>query len=246
MGAVCSGRFFGDAERTSPNMTSGWMPTYGSGKGDEPMMSGKLYKRSSLHGTFQPRHFELLLNKQTGEVSNTGRWPPSSSDVVRASAARSQVVLQYRSMREKTVKHIQWSQVRAVNRCRPSVEFEFTISLRLGVDDGAVAMPDVILRAADGLALEAWLAGSGAPIHAQHAHTRKRSSRNPRRLRACGANPHVRVCVWQACRRFNDRRPLSRPWRTRWLLVAAVEPFDRLKSGRRVKRAASSNRRTYW
>ena len=54
-------------------MTSGWMPTYGSGKGDEPMMSGKLFKRSSLHGTFQPRHFELLLNKQTGEVSSTGQ-----------------------------------------------------------------------------------------------------------------------------------------------------------------------------
>ena len=72
MGAVC-GRFFGDAERTSPEMTSGWMPTYGSGKGDEPMMSGKLFKRSSLHGTFQPRHFELLLNKQTGEVSSTGQ-----------------------------------------------------------------------------------------------------------------------------------------------------------------------------
>ena len=65
MGAIC-GRFFGDAERTSPEMTTGWMPTYGSGKGDEPMMSGKLFKRSSLHGTFQPRHFELLLNKQTG------------------------------------------------------------------------------------------------------------------------------------------------------------------------------------
>ena len=187
-------------------MTSGWMPTYGSGKGDEPMMSGKLYKRSSLHGTFQPRHFELLLNKQTGEVSNTGRWPPSSSDVVRASAARSQVVLQYRSMREKTVKHIQWSQVRAVNRCRPSVEFEFTISLRLGVDDGAVAMPDVILRAADGLALEAWLAGSGAPIHAQHAHTRKRSSRNPRRLRACGASAHVCICACMA-----GLPPIQRP-----------------------------------
>jgi hypothetical protein len=54
------------------------MPTYGSGKGDEPMMSGKLYKRSSLHGTFQPRHFELLLNKQTGEVSNTGHCSPST------------------------------------------------------------------------------------------------------------------------------------------------------------------------
>ena len=78
MGAVCSGRFCGDAERTSPNLTSGWMPTYGSGKGDEPMMSGKLYKRSSLHGTFQPRHFELLLNKQTGEVSNTGHCSPST------------------------------------------------------------------------------------------------------------------------------------------------------------------------
>ena len=181
MGAVCSGRVCGDAERTSPNMTSGWMPTYGSGKGDEPMMSGKLYKRSSLHGTFQPRHFELLLNKQTGEVSNTGHWPPSISDVVRASAARSQVVLQYRSMREKTVKHIQWSQVRAVNRCRPSVEFEFTISLRLGVDDGAVAMPDVILRAADGLALEAWLAGSGAP--AAHTQTLVAQPAPPARVR---------------------------------------------------------------
>ena len=55
------------------------MPTYGTGKADEPMMSGMLYKRSSLHGTFQPRQFELLLNKQTGEVSNTAYYSPSTS-----------------------------------------------------------------------------------------------------------------------------------------------------------------------
>ena len=79
------------------------------------------------------------------------------------------MVLQYRSLREKAVKRIQWSQVRAVNRCRPSAEFEFTISLRLGVDDGTVAMPDVHLRAADGVALEAWLAGGGAPCATQNA-----------------------------------------------------------------------------
>ena len=240
MGAVCSGRFLGDAERTSPVMTSGWMPTYGSGKGDEPMMSGMLYKRSSLHGTFQPRHFELLLNKQTGEVSNTGHNSPPTFDVVRASATRSQVVLQYRSMREKAVKHIQWSQVRAVNRLRGSVEFEFTISLRLGVDDGAVAMPDVILRAADGLALEAWLAGSGAP---RCAHANAPRATRAACARAVRAHTCAYVRVWQACRRFSDHRPLSRPWRTRWLLVAVV-PFDRLKSGRRARRAASSNRHT--
>ena len=212
MGAIC-GRFFGDAERTSPEMTTGWMPTYGSGKGDEPMMSGKLFKRSSLHGTFQPRHFELLLNKQTGEVSSTGHCAPSDSNVFRTSAARSQVVLQYRSLQEKTVKQIQWSQVRAVNRCRPSAnqEFEFTISLRPGVVakddakddvDAATAMPDVILRARDGLALEAWLAGSGAPA----AHTRKCSSHNPRRVRACGPNPRVRVCACMA-----GLPPIQRP-----------------------------------
>ena len=211
MGAIC-GRFFGDAERTSPEMTTGWMPTYGSGKGDEPMMSGKLFKRSSLHGTFQPRHFELLLNKQTGEVSSTGYYAPSDSNVFRTSAARSQVVLQYRSLQEKTVKQIQWSQVRAVNRCRPSAnqEFEFTISLRPGVAkddakddvDAATAMPDVILRARDGLALEAWLAGSGAPA----AHTRKCSSHNPRRVRACGPNPRVRVCACMA-----GLPPIQRP-----------------------------------
>ena len=212
MGGVC-GRFFGDAERTSPEMTTGWMPTYGSGKGDEPMMSGKLFKRSSLHGTFQPRHFELLLNKQTGEVSSTGHCAPSDSNVFRTSAARSQVVLQYRSLQEKTVKQIQWSQVRAVNRCRPSAnqEFEFTISLRPGVVakddakddvDAATAMPDVILRARDGLALEAWLAGSGAPA----AHTRKCSSHNPRRVRACGPNPRVRVCACMA-----GLPPIQRP-----------------------------------
>ena len=212
MGGVC-GRFFGDAERTSPEMTTGWMPTYGSGKGDEPMMSGKLFKRSSLHGTFQPRHFELLLNKQTGEVSSTGHCAPSDSNVFRTFAARSQVVLQYRSLQEKTVKQIQWSQVRAVNRCRPSAnqEFEFTISLRPGVVakddakddvDAATAMPDVILRARDGLALEAWLAGSGAPA----AHTRKCSSHNPRRVRACGPNPRVRVCACMA-----GLPPIQRP-----------------------------------
>jgi hypothetical protein len=111
------------------------------------------------------------------------------------------VVLQYTSMREKAVKHIQWSQVRAVNRCRPSVEFEFTISLRLGVDDGAVATPDVILRAADGLALEAWLAGSGAP--AAHMQTLV-AQLAP--LRACGANPHVCVCACMA-----GLPPIQRP-----------------------------------
>ena len=253
MGGVC-GRFFGDAERTSPEMTTGWMPTYGSGKGDEPMMSGKLFKRSSLHGTFQPRHFELLLNKQTGEVSSTGHCAPSDSNVFRTFAARSQVVLQYRSLQEKTVKQIQWSQVRAVNRCRPSAnqEFEFTISLRPGVVakdaakddvDAATAMPDVILRARDGLALEAWLAGSGAPLR-----TRANARRTTRAACARAVQTHAcaYVRVWQACRRFNDHRLLSRLWRTRSRLVAAVVHFDHPKSGRSAKRAASSSHRIYW
>ena len=235
-------------------MTTGWMPTYGSGKGDEPMMSGKLFKRSSLHGTFQPRHFELLLNKQTGEVSSTGHCALLDSNVFRTSAARSQVVLQYRSLQEKTVKQIQWSQVRAVNRCRPSAnqEFEFTISLRPGVVakddakddvDAATAMPDVILRARDGLALEAWLAGSGAPLR-----TRANARRTTRAACARAVQTHAcaYVRVWQACRRFNDHRPLSRLWRTRSLLVAAIVHFDHPKSGRSARRAASSSHRIYW
>ena len=104
-------------------------------------MSGTLWKRSSRRGTYQPRQFELIFYEQTGEVS-----------------------LQYASLREKTTKAINWAQVRGVHRGPPTAA-EFTISLRPSLEDGAVP-PDIHLRAADGLALEAWLAGARCPGHA--------------------------------------------------------------------------------
>lgn len=95
--------------------------------------------------------------------------------------------------------------------------------------------------------LTAWHLRRGSQAVALPLRTCKRLWRNsPRCARAVRTHTCAYVRVWQACRRFNDHRPLSRLWRTRWLLVAAVVCCDRLKSGRRVKRAASSNRRTYW
>ena len=95
--------------------------------------------------------------------------------------------------------------------------------------------------------LTAWHLRRGSQAVALPLRTCKRLWRNsPRCARAVRTHTCAYVRVWQACRRFNDHRPLSRLWRTRWLLVAAVVCCDRLKSGRRVKRAASSNRRAYW
>jgi hypothetical protein len=100
---------------------------------------------------------------------------------------------------------------------------------------------------------------SFAPVTAWHLRRGSQAVALPLRARAnarratraaCARAVQTHTCaylrVWQACRRFNEHLPLSRPWRTRPLLVAAVVHFDHPKSGRSAKRAASSSHRIYW
>ena len=86
-------------------------------------MSGTLWKRSSFHSSYQPRLFQLILDPETGELS-----------------------LQYTSLRERAMKAIKWSQVRAVTRAPPTADFEFTIRLRPGVKDGQLPADSTIHR----------------------------------------------------------------------------------------------------